>query len=193
MLATAVNAHIDSDDQSSLANSNIIQYAFQHLYQTSDVEESIREILGLVGRQINVSRVYIFENSEDDSESSNTFEWCNEGVEPQIQNLQHISYDENVPNLLRSFDEQGIFYSADITQLPMDLYEILERQGIKSILLCAIRDHGVMRGYIGFDECSINRYWTREQVNMLSFFAEMLSVFLMKKRTEDAYKKLKNG
>ena len=50
---------------------------------------------------------------------------------------------------------------------------------------CAIRDKGVFRGYIGFDECATQRYWTKEQIQVLSYFSEMLSVFLLKKQEQD--------
>ncbi len=190
-LDTAINERIDSDDQKSLSNSNIIQYAFRCLYESGDVELTIREILASVGRQMNVSRVYIFENSPDNLSCSNTFEWCNEGIQAEMSNLQNLSYETDIPNFMDNFNEQGIFYCPDITQLPGDLYHLLEKQNIKSVLLCAIRDNGVMRGYIGFDECLVNRYWTKEQIQLLTYFAEMLSVFLMKKRTEDAYARLR--
>ena len=37
-----------------------------------------------------MSRVYIFEDSEDGTYCDNTFEWCNDGIVPQIDQLQHM-------------------------------------------------------------------------------------------------------
>ncbi len=181
---SAVNARIDSDDQSSMANSNIVSYAFRMLYDSTDLQFTIRELLGIVGRQINVSRVYIFENSEDDRYSNNTFEWCNEGIHSEIDNLQNVDYQEDVPSLMSLFNEQGIFYCTDITQLPSDVYRVLEPQNVKSILMCACRNNGKFFGYMGFDECNVNRYWTKEQISLLTFLSEMISVFLAKHRIE---------
>ncbi len=65
-------------------------------------------MLEIVGRQYGVSRVYIFENSEDNSVCNNTFEWCNEGITPQRDNLQNVSYTE-LQNYENNFDENGIF------------------------------------------------------------------------------------
>ena len=184
---SAAVTKIDSDDQSSLANSNIVRYAFQRLYNSADITRTIGELLTLAGNQTNVSRVYIFENSPDNRTCSNTFEWCNQGVASQLEFLQNVSYEEDVPNLMAAFDENGLFYCPDITQLPADLYDILAMQNIKSILLCAIRDNGIFRGYMGFDDCEINRYWTKEQVNMLTYLAETIFVFLLKKRLEERF------
>lgn len=180
--ATAVNNHIDSDEEPGLAEDNIVRYAFQRLYTSRNIKESVNEILALVGKKMNVSRVYVFENSDDNRFCSNTYEWCNEGIEPQIDNLQNISYETDIPDYEDNFDEQGIFYCPDVTVLPKKTYDIVEPQGIKSMLHCAIREGGVFRGYIGFDECVEQRLWTKEQIRMLTFFSETLSLFLLKQR-----------
>ncbi len=182
---TSLNNSIDSDDQPGLADNSLVQYAFQQLYAARDVDAAVNELLRLVGEQMNVSRVYVFENSPDNRFCSNTYEWCNRGIEPQIRNLQHISYAEDIPGYQDNYDENGIFYCPDIGELPRSTYEIVEAQGIKSMLHCAIREGGVFRGYIGFDECTTKRLWTREQIDTLTYFSETLSVFLLKKRAQE--------
>lgn len=183
--ASAVSTRIDSDEQPGMADSSLVQYAFQRLYASKDVETSINELLALIGKQTNVSRVYVFENSPDNRFCSNTYEWCNTGIQPEIHNLQNVSYETDIPDYDKNFDEQGIFYVPDIETLPQNLYDILAAQDIKSILHCAIRDKGVFRGYIGFDACDAPVTWTRDQVDLLSYFSEMLAVFLLKKRAQE--------
>ena len=175
---------IDSDQEPGLAENSLVQYAFQRLYISENVEASIQEILDLVGKKMNVSRVYIFENSEDNRTCSNTYEWCNVGIAPEIDNLQGIRYEEDIAGYVDMYDENGIFYCPDINALPQNIYDIVAPQGIKSLLHCAIRDRGVFRGYIGFDECVENRVWTKEQIDALVYLSEMLSVFLLKKQEQ---------
>jgi len=182
---STLNTPIDSDTEPDLTNENIVRYAFQRLYSSRDVEKSVNDILALVGRRMNVSRVYVFENSEDNRFCSNTFEWCNTGIEPEIQNLQNISYEADIPNYEDNFDEQGIFYCPDIFALPQHIYDIVAPQGIQSMLHCAIREGGEFRGYIGFDECREQRFWTKEQIQTLTWFSEMLSLFLLKHRQQE--------
>lgn len=182
---TAVNNHIDSDEEPGLAEDNLVHYAFQRLYSAVDVEAAINEILALVGKKTNVSRVYVFENTDDDRFCSNTYEWCNEGIPPEIDMLQNISYETDIPGYADNFNEQGIFYCPDVAILPQAAYEIVEAQGIKSMLQCAIREGGRFRGYIGFDECVEQRMWTKEQIQILTYFAEMLAVFLLKRREQE--------
>ena len=180
----AAHTPIDSDRQPGLAEDNLVRHAFQRLYTARDEEAAVQDILDMVGKKMNVSRVYVFENSDDNRFCSNTYEWCNVGITAEKDNLQNISYEEDIPGYTDVFDEQGIFYCPDIAALPKAYYDILEPQGVKSMLQCAIREGGVFQGYIGFDECVEQRLWTKEQIQVLTYFSEMLSIFLLKRRQQ---------
>ena len=176
---------IDSDEQPGMANSSFIRFVFQRLYESRDLERTIDEILAYVGQQFNVSRVYIFENNEDNTTCSNTFEWCNEGIAPEISNLQNVSYIEDIAGWPEVFNERGVFYCSDISGLEPHFRAILEPQGIKSMLQCSILDEGVFRGYIGFDECNLNRLWTAENISLLEFLSQVIGLFLLKQRSRE--------
>ena len=176
------NTRIDSNDQSVVTDESFMRFAFHNLYTSRNVEKTIDILLAHIGIRFNVSRVYIFENNDANTHCSNTFEWCNVGVQPEIENLQNVSYETDAPNWPSYFDENGVVYCPDVTKLTPELRAILEPQGIKSLLHCAIMYDGVFRGYIGFDECNANHMWTQEQVELLRFFAEILSVFLYRYR-----------
>ncbi len=180
-----IPTRIDSDEQPGMADSSFVRFVFRRLYETDDVIHTIDEILSYVGEQLNVSRVYIFENSDDNTSCSNTFEWCNKGITPEIDNLQNLSYISDIAGWQHIFDERGVFYCSDITKLEPHFRAILEPQGIKSMLQCSILDNGVFRAYIGFDECTVQRMWTQEQINLLQFLAEVMAMFLLKQRARD--------
>ncbi|MCA5964086.1 GAF domain-containing protein [Blautia sp. RD014234] len=164
----------------------LFEYVFRILYKSSNPDTAVNAILEVIGRQFDVSRVYIFENEEDPDYCKNTYEWCNEGVWPEIGNLQHVPYADDLEGGYQSnFNESGVFYCRDIDALTPQQREILEPQGIKSMLQCAIYDKGKFKGFVGFDECRVNRYWTQEQVNTLVFIAQILSTFLLKLRAQD--------
>ena len=182
--ATAVNNVIDSDMEPGLADDNIVRYAFSKLYSAEDMGAAIHEILSYVGRKMNVSRVYVFENSDDNRFCSNTYEWCNDGIPPEMDMLQNISYETDIPGYADNFNEEGIFYCPDISVLPDRAFAIVAEQGIKSMLQCAIRENGVFRGYIGFDECVEQRFWTKDQIQLLLYFSEALSMFLLRARRQ---------
>lgn len=163
---------------------NIIEYMFKIFYETKDIYTAVNLILGLIGRYFDVSRVYVFENDDDDSMCINTFEWCNEGISPQKNKLQNISY-EYLGDYQSLFNENGIFYSHDIKTLPPNVYEILNSQNIISIIQVAIMDGKNFKGFVGFDECKDNFYPTPRVIESLNMISQILSTFLLKRRTQD--------
>ncbi len=185
---TAISTPIDSDMEPGLADDNLIRFTFQTLYSAKDVKRAVNDVIALLGKQMNVSRVYVFENTRDNLFCSNTFEWCNDGITPEIDGLQMVSYERDIPHYEDNFNEQGVFYCPDITALSKEAYEILEPQGIKSMLQCAIRQEGVFRGYIGFDECVAQRLWTKEEIGLLTWFSDVLAAFLLKYREQEDHR-----
>ena len=185
-LISAVNTQIDSDEQPGMADNSLIHFVFQRLYESGDIYTTINDILGEAGRQMNVSRVYIFENNSDNTSCSNTFEWCNQNIKPEIDSLQDISFTTGLYKDWPShYDENGVFYCADVAQLNDEFRYHLLNQNIKSMLHSAILDNGVFRGFVGFDECVTNRIWTTSQINTLVFLSKVVAIFLLKKRSQD--------
>lgn len=168
-----------------VSGANLIRHVFDCFCESRDVERTVQSVLELAGRQVNASRVYIFENDPENRFCSNTFEWCSEGISPQIQNLQHVSYETELLNYHEHFNERGIFYCQDVTVLQEPQRTMLMEQNIKSVLQCSIRDNGEFRGFVGFDECVDHRLWTQEQIDLLILLSQMLSLFLLKNRAQD--------
>lgn len=185
-MRTAINENVTGN---ALLNEELVQHVFSMLYAAVDIKTAVNQILETVGRAYDVSRVYVFETSEDGLYCSNTFEWCNVGVSPEIDTLQDLAFDTDLKGFFDGFDENGVFYCQDILSLPKNLTDILERQGIASVLQCFIKDDGSPKGYVGFDECSNNRYWTKEQIHTLTLIANVLSTFLLKERLKEQLSK----
>ena len=181
---SSLGAAIDSDQRTSGAPGDLVNYVFQILYDTSDLEWSIQLVLEIVGKRFDVSRAYIFENTDDGKYANNTYEWCNDGIEPQKEELQRVPY-EGLEGYEELFRDGSVFYCRDIRSLKPVQVALFERQGIRSTLQCAIREEEVFRGFVGFDECTGVRMWTKEEVGMLSLISQLLTTFLQKKRSID--------
>ena len=167
---------------------------FSALYTCSNITEGILQALELMGKTFDVSRAYIFEDSDDGQYCSNTFEWCNEGISSEQASLQNVSYEIDLGGNYRdNMDDDGIFYCQDVNDLDSDIHrDILLGQNIKSVLQCAIKDNGKFKGFVGFDECRSNRFWTQEQIDSLVFLSKVISIFLTKERLRTRAKKLAN-
>lgn len=181
---SSIGTAIDSNQKTQGVIDNLVSYVFQILYETTDLDNAIQMILEIVGKRFDVSRAYVFENSDDGRYSDNTYEWCNTGITPQKEYLQHYPY-EGLGGYKDLFKENALFYCRDIHSLKPEQTALFEKQGVFSTLQCAILDRGDFTGFVGFDECTGIRMWTKEEIGMLSMISQLLTVFLQKKRAAD--------
>lgn len=183
-ISAALNAAKQSTDHFESmwqGEGGIVSYIFSSLYQMTDIEKGIEGILKIVGTKFGASRAYIFRCEGDGDCGYKTFEWCKESIEVRKEKLQTLS-KKITKEYFKNFDERGILYCTDVCSLPERSRQVVEEQGVKSLLQCLIMDEGKCRGFIGFDECGTSRSWTKSQVDTLAVIAQMISVFLEKSR-----------
>lgn len=180
---------IDSEKQFSDGPDNLARYVFRILYDMEDIDEAIQVILEIVGKQFDVSRAYVFESSEDGECCSNTYEWCNNGILPERENLQNVLYSQ-FGDYKKLFADNSVFYCRDIDTLLPEQVEVFKKQGIHSTLQCAILSENRFSGFVGFDECTGVRLWTKDEVNALSLISQILATFLQNKKISERNKKI---
>ena len=193
MYQTKMTTEERREDKPDFLESNFLLYVFQQLYEAENVEKAIYEMLEMIGRQKDVSRVYVMEWNPESGAYCNTFEWCNADVRPAGDFLQSLSSREELCQFEECFDEQGILCCQDISVLQEGLRENFEARKVKAALMFAFYDAGTTGGYVCFEECITGYSWTKEQVNTLMAFSKILSVFLLKERAKHRTESLKNG
>ncbi|MEX0982190.1 MAG: ATP-binding protein [Bacteroidales bacterium] len=150
-----------------------------------DFSVRVNRALQRTGEHTGVSRVYIFEDAADGATTNNTYEWCNRGIAPQIEELQGFPYD-SVPSWKRILIEEGLVYSEDINQLPADLYEALDPQDIRSIIVYPLYVQQQFFGFIGFDECVRNKAWSRLELELLRSISGIIASSYERRLMEEA-------
>lgn len=166
---------------------DLVSYIFKPLYTAEDLDQAVNMSLELVGKWFDVSRAYIFETGNGGEYYTNTYEWCNEGIEPEIGNLQHVD-TQTAGNYMELFGEDSIYYCRNTHSLPPAQRNLFEAQGIRSFLQYALWEKKTFAGFIGFDECTGMRLWTKEEVGTLSQVSELLDIFLKKKKMKEQLK-----
>lgn len=148
-------------------------------------EKAVNHMLAELGTIIHADRLYILET--DGIKVSNTFEWCREGVTPEIQTLQDLDYDDYIGGWEKFLVDNTSLVLEDIEVLreddPVD-YENLKRQGIKSIMDSPIYDGGSLIGYIGADNYEISDAVNTQKVLETIFYflgARMVNQKLLKR------------
>ncbi|MCI2068429.1 MAG: diguanylate cyclase [Bacilli bacterium] len=178
---------IDSENEERSGMDPLVQEVFQTLYNADNIDSAIYTVLKLIGLKFGISRVYIFEDNEDGSRSSNTYEWCEDGVTPQKNQLQNIPTTTDGVNFFSMFNDDGLFYCTDVSSLSFSwVKNMLASQAIKSCLISIITNQGKPKGFVGFDDCRVKRVWTKEQISTLLFISKLISSFLFKDRDVSA-------
>ncbi len=157
---------------------------------TAEIRQAINDVLGELGRFNNVDRVYIFEYDKDKDDVSNTYEWCNTGITPEIKNLQNIPYNF-VPRWRKHFDNNDYVYIPSVKELPDDPYyehekAILLPQGIKSLIVVPMFHAQDFVGFTGFDSVRMNKEWDHTTISLLKMTADIIAGSILRASYEKA-------
>ncbi|MBY2478652.1 bifunctional diguanylate cyclase/phosphodiesterase [Clostridioides difficile] len=125
----------------------------KHLITESNFSDAVNLVLSNIGKFHKADRAYVFEVSEDGKKITNTYEWCNEGVEQQRQSLKNLDINE-LKNWFLLFQQKGFVIIDNVESIretqPME-YEILRPQNIKSLMASSLKQDDKIIGFIGVD------------------------------------------
>lgn len=138
-------------------------------------DEEINHSLEELGRFVGADRFFIFEYDFDALTSSNTHEWCAEGIEPMIEVLQDVPVSE-LDIWLKQHRQGKVMRVADVQALGAEdpLRHILEPQGIKSLNTMPMMRENECIGFIGLDYVRNHHHFTEWEDKLLTIFAQML-------------------
>ncbi len=179
LLLTRKRAEEQLLEQSRLLHYNLTQQRILSeitlaLNSLEDFDHRMNSSLKKIGEHVDVSRVYIFENNEENTHTSNTYEWCNQGVHPQITNLQDIPYVA-IPLWEKKLKEEGLVHAEDLAALDEGTRKMLEGQDVNSVLVLALTVNNRFFGFVGFDECVRKKHWTDGELDMLRIVSAIIS------------------
>ncbi len=161
------------------------------LLKLPEWESYAEELLANLGRATEVSRAYIFRNSpgpEGETLTSLRFEWVAPGVEAQIENpeLQNSPLEEKgFDRWVRIMGEGGVV-EGRVRDFPLTERNVLEAQGLQSLLAVPIFVEGRWWGFMGFDDCWRERGWSRSEQQALRAAAHTLGAAIQRATAEHA-------
>ncbi len=161
-------------------NSETVQYALRH-----------------IGQATQASRVYIFQNhhEKEGSYSQQIFEWTAGSVSSEMENemLQQLPFDHPGYTRWVKVLSEGNNIISHVADLPVEEREPLKEQGIISILAIPIFVHDSWWGFVGLDECSMERVWSDSEINALNALAYNLGAAIYRKNAEEEMILLNEG
>ena len=150
--------------------------AMNYLLTLNDHNEALQKALEAIGMATGVDRVYLFENSQDETSGetylSQRFEWTAEGIIPQINNpeLQNMPFSKNYPRWFKLLSS-GNTLSGLVKDLPDMERQLLEKQDIKSLIVVPVFVNNLFWGTVGFDDCSKGNLWSTNELSILQALA----------------------
>jgi PAS domain S-box-containing protein len=152
----------------------------------SEIDSAIKLALLRIGRFLNADRAYIFEINGTDETMTNTYEWCNEGIPPEIENLQRIPCNL-FPKWMETLMAHGYIIIPSVQDLPESWKserEMFEPQGIQSLAVIPLLVENILIGFVGLDSVNSKRDYNSSELNMLKVWGGMLSSLIQNQRTE---------
>ncbi|MFZ4401752.1 MAG: PAS domain S-box protein [Bacteroidales bacterium] len=140
-----------------------------------EIENSILQSLEEIGRFVKADRAYIFEYDWQKQICNNTHEWCAENISQQINGLQNVPLLK-IPEFVASHQKGLALNIHDVSDFPekSSVRELLEPQGIKSLIAIPMMKDTECIGFIGLDSVKNQHSYSETEEALLSVFSQML-------------------
>jgi PAS domain S-box-containing protein len=169
-----------------------VAQATSQLLTNDDFSTAIDQTLAILGQVTHVDRVYIFEihphPETGEPAMSQHLEWAREIVTAEIgnQELQNLSFAS--VGMIRWYEALSTGHSCHglVRDLSVPERQLLEPQGILSILVVPIPVNGKLWGFIGFDDCHTERQWSQDESAVLMTMAATIGSCIAGRQTADA-------
>lgn len=156
----------------------IIEISLQLMNGREDnLNENLNSVIEKLGKFMQVDRSYVFDFDHRTETMTNTHEWCNEGIQSEIQNLQNVPFSL-APWWIERLNQNLEITYDDINDMPFqsdDQREMFISQGIKSLLVVPIIIEERAEGFIGFDMVNEYTHWEQEALNLLRIVTTMIA------------------
>jgi hypothetical protein len=153
----------------------IINEALRSALEYDTPEGQINEFISFFGKHIGSDRIYIFEDDEEHHVTNNTYEWCAEGITPQIEHLQGVNM-EVIDWWYDTFDEGKSVIISDVEELKgvhQVSYNMLKYQNVCKVVASPLCHKGQIKGFFGVDNPPAVDY------NALTMFLDMIGTMLI--------------
>ncbi len=182
-LRTLKKAQQDLEKQDVLLNAVNEVASLLISAEESDFNQMLRDGLSILGKSVDVDRVYVWQNHWKDDQlcCSLVCEWVDR-VAPQKDSETTLMYSQAMPtweNLLQT----GQCINSLVKDMPPAERDKLLTQNIVSILIVPIFIQSKLWGFIGFDDCQEERLFTESEENILQSGGLIIGSALLRNET----------
>ncbi|MDR0842887.1 MAG: response regulator [Acidobacteriota bacterium] len=139
-------------------------------FRYANITESLTESMKILAQHITVDRIYIWKSDGNDGRRQYTreFEWLSEkaATSKTVLSGSTHSYIKIFPEWERKF-RIGQAVNSPLSQLPEVEQKHLGKFDIRSILMIPVFQQGSLWGFVGFDDCRREHFFTNEEERIL--------------------------
>lgn len=151
-------------------------------------DETVNDALARIGTFCEAHRSYLLLFNRGEDTFSNTHEWVEEGIEPQIAYLQDLPL-QPLESALRHLRNHETVIIKDVAALPDSWFnerELLSAQGCVSVILVPVIENDDLMGLVGFDSVGVAREWGDLEAHLLRVFADILASAMARRAADNA-------
>ena len=152
--------------------------------RTEDIDEMINDTLKMIGIFDKNDRSYVFLLSEDGSTISNTHEWCGEGIQAAINEIQNIPVNL-YPWGMEKLRTMKHIYIPRPDDLPSEAHrekDLMTAHSVQSVFIVPMTFENQLIGFIGFDSVRSERIWSKESIMILECVAHIIANAIQRKK-----------
>ncbi len=157
-------------------------------FSNDDLSQIFNRALDRIGRFCQVDRSHIYTFDQQYVEVNCINEWCADGIPAQIENSQKIPL-QHFPALLDMLKQHDNLYIPSTKGLPETWKaerEILEQEGIQSLIDVPMVYAHELIGFIGLESIRQERAWNEDEIRLLRVLADLFANVIKRNEVEMA-------
>ena len=175
-----------------------VSEAANRLLNVLDHGKSVQEALKILGEASEVNRVFVFQDQSDLSDGqlifSLKFYWSDDlEFDRNDADQMGISGDcSTAEEWQRDIMEETLFQGA-VADLPRPIAEVLEKNGLQSVILFPIIVEYAFWGFILFGDTRVGKGWTKDEETMFRTAVASLEGEIKRERDSMAFRAIVEG
>ncbi len=148
-------------------------------------DKTINEVFENIGNLFNIDRIYIFKHDHDCRTTSNSNEWCAEGVISKIDSRQRIPITR-FSGILEHMKKGNVVSTFNNEYMPdkHTIQALNAEQEPQSLILIPLLKEDENIGFIGFDVIKKQKIFMNQEIKKLKLLADILTSASIRQKNE---------
>ncbi|MES2575691.1 MAG: PAS domain S-box protein [Bacteroidota bacterium] len=150
---------------------------------SKSIDEMFIETFEIIGKATKKDHLFYYELDPKTNLFRQKFKWGKVGITFQVTELRYFTF-EDLKEIVTQINTNKHFKSITRKLEDSLLKTVLQANEIKSTLILPIYIEKELAGYMGFDDCTNEKKWSEDEINILQTLANNISSALERNRNE---------